>query len=238
MKKPPTPIDSADHKRSSPYTARANEFRKRRRWKSYMMKPPEAIMRIACDDCVPSETRVLVAVELFAWGNLSDWAIDRTPKSSLEGLGSGPDDPSSARPMTQVRLGELIGMAPSTVNDAVKILKATGYLRTHKFMFPEDSVKSLESSKDLFKNPVHPDIHSPLFRRLKQLVIERDEDGKTIAELEKECKEYDAKKSAALQKLRPYNRKMWQIWRDVQRGKSPLGITKSLLESIDEDIVA
>lgn len=234
---PATPITSGDARKSA-YATRANEFRKRRRWKSYMMKPPEAIMRIACDVCVPSETRVLTASELFAWANLSDWALDRIPKASVEGLGYGPDDPTRAAPMSQKRLGELIGMKTSTVNDAVKTLKASGYLRSHKYLFPEDSVKPLESSEDSCNDPVHPDLHSPLFRRLKQLVIERDEDAKIIPRLELECKRYDELKAELVQELRPHTRRLWQIWRDVQRGKTPFGITKSLLESVNDDTAA
>lgn len=234
-----TPSQSATPiNRTSPYTTRAKEFRIRRRWKNYMMKPPEAIMRIICDPYVANETRVLMGIEFFAWANLSDWAIDRMPKASLEGLGSGPDDPTRAVPMTQKRLGELIGMPLSTVNDAVKTLKASGYLRNHKYLFPEDSVKPSESEKDSCNDPVHPDSRSPLFRRLKALVIEQNKDFAIIPQLEDQIQKLEAKKSAVLEALAPYNKKLWQIYRDINRGKSPMGITKSLLESTDTDTAA
>lgn len=195
-------------------------------------------MHTACDEYVPSETRVLMAIELFAWGNLSDYALDRMPRATLEGLGTGPDDPTKARPMTQKRLGELIGMKKSTVNDAVKTLKNSGYLKEHVYLFPNDSVKPLGSEKDPGNDPVHPDSTSPLFLRLKELVIERDKDAKIIPQLELECKRYDELKAEVLNQLAPHRRRLWQIWRDVQRGKSPLGITKTLLESAEDDNAA
>lgn len=202
----------------------AKDFRVRRGWRRYVPEPIETLEADMRNEDLPTEWRVLRACIRFSWGHYSDWAVDRFPQVR-------PTDPKPEA-VTQEELGRLIEIPKSTIHDAVQLLRSTGHLRNHKFLFPEDHVKSTESTNVSAVDPDSPDFHSPNFRHFQDLVIAKDEQAKIIPQLELERKRYQDQAAEVSKEIAKRRKHVWKLWQDYRRGKNPLGLDEKTIRSL------
>lgn len=222
---PATPISSGS-KQASPYAQLANKFRKQKGWKSYVMEPKEELGRVMKDDAMPKEVRILAGIKLHSWGNLSDYAVDRMPAVR-------PNDPKPS-PFTQKQMAEIIGIQESSMSQGVQNLRELGYLRNHRFLFPEDSVKPLESSEFLAVTSDCMNSHSP-FLRFEQLAIQRDPDAKIIPSLVLERKKFHDQAAEVSRDISKRRRHILSLWKDtIERGRNPLDLDDKTIASLME----
>ena len=200
------------HHTKSPYAVKANEFRKRRGWKKYMMVPNETLDKEMMDAVWPPEMRVLFAIRRYSWGNLNDFAVD--------GIKLQESDPSP-RPTTQKQLSELLDIPAPTVNKAVSFLKKAGYLDpNHMYLCPLDKVTSLESTDESGTDFRSGNIHLPFLRFKNFLISKGVEAVKIIPPLEEKRKQkHEEAKQLSLQ-IREAEQYAWKMWRAYQRGNN------------------
>ena len=207
----PTEINSGHQK--SPYAAKANEFRKRRGWKKYMMVPNETLEKEMMDPVWPPEMRVLFAIRRLSWGNLNDFAVD--------GIKLKDSDPTP-RPTTQKKLADLLDIKPPTINKAVSFLKKSGYLDSdHRFLFPLDKITTLESLKEDGADFYSRHIFSPYLRFRQFLIDQGIEPVKIIPPLEEKRKQKQEETKQLSIQIREADQFAWKIWKAYQRGQNP-----------------
>lgn len=224
---PATPITSG--KSQSPWVQMANKFRKSKGWTRYMMEPVEQLEFEMQDSSLDEHWRVWAAAKRFAWANLSDFCVDRLPSVR----------PTDAKPkaLKQKDLAEILSIPEDKLSKILKGLREIGYLKDHKYIFPNDNVKHLESTGDLAKSCRASKNHSPFIRFKEALATKADEDAKTLTELELERKRLWEEASDLTPEIDTVNKKLWRRYRDyqklIQAGDNPLGIDVSLFESTD-----
>jgi hypothetical protein len=113
------PIDSTRIKWK--YDDKAKEFHRRHNHARYAIDFIAALQAEMVDSALSKEHRVLAGIKRFAWGNLSDFAVDCMPRV-------GPDDPEPRR-MNQAALARRLGMSTATVSEACSVLRARRYIR-------------------------------------------------------------------------------------------------------------
>ncbi len=87
--------------------------------------------RAMCDPVLPPVARAICAGFRFAWGHLSDHAVDNWPKVDAE-------DPEP-RTLTQRAVAEKIGMPESTLSEAASLLRRENYWHpTGETVYPDD----------------------------------------------------------------------------------------------------
>jgi hypothetical protein len=196
------------------YSQRANEFRKRRGWKRYMMVPNETLEREMLDPVLPNEIRILYAIRRYSWGNLSDYAVADVWLK----------DEERPRPLTQKQIGEKIGIANSTANDSVSLLKKAGYLKTdHPYLYPLDKCGSLESDTSPRYDPSEPDSDS-LFLRFRSFLAKKGvEQAIIVDQLAEKRKQYQEQAAKISAEMKEHEKWLWTQYRSYKRGKNPFG---------------
>lgn len=106
------------------------------------------------DSTLTAHQRFMAGMKRFAWGNLSDVAVDCMPKVDR-------DDPEP-RPLTQAKFGELTGLSPGAVSEAATFYRTEGYLRAdHPNLYLEHqlaispSQRSSSESINIFRSSIH-----------------------------------------------------------------------------------
>jgi hypothetical protein len=196
------------------YSQRANEFRKRRGWKRYMMVPNETLEKEMLDPVLPNEIRVLYAIRRYSWGNLADFAV----------LDVWLKEENKPRPLTQKQLGENIGLSSSTVNDSVQKLKQVGYLKTdHPYLYPIDKLDPLDTDSYKERDPSEPERFSPFLRFRSFLAKKGVEHAIILDQLSEKRKQHQAEALKLSVEIKAHEKWLWTAYRSYQRGKNPFG---------------
>jgi hypothetical protein len=161
------------------------------------------------DETLEPEWRAWSGIRRFSWGNLSDWAVDGMPAQD-------PKDPKP-RPMTQEKLGSILGLSPATMSRACSFLRDGGYLKKdHLYLCPQDSVplESTETQQCDFNSRQLPFAFSSY---KKDLLLRETETAKRLAEFEA------ARKSAAdeIRKVNYDILKRYRAWLWEQQKSNP-----------------
>jgi hypothetical protein len=113
------------------YQDKATEFHIGHRYARYAIDFLATLEAEMYDPELSKEHRVLAGIKRFAWGHLSDVAVNCMPKL-------GPEDPEP-RPLTQADFARRIKMSPASVSEACTFLRDRGHLRCGvKELYPED----------------------------------------------------------------------------------------------------
>ena len=200
------------------YSQRANEFRKRRGWKRYMMTPNETLEKEMLDPVLPAEIRVLYAIRRYAWGNLSDYAVAEVWLKAE----------SRPFPLTQKAIGEKIAMAGSSINDAIQLLKKAGYLKSdHPFLYPLDKVfnstDDVESDTCDTRNSSVPNIDSPFIRFRSFLAVKGVQQAIIVDQLAEKRKQFQEEAAKLSAEIKENEKWLWTQYRSYRRGKNPFG---------------
>lgn len=173
----------------------------------------EALMM---DRHLPKEIRILMAVQRYAWGNLSDYAVDAMPQKK-------PTDPKPES-LSQQRLGDILGLKAASMSEGVVFLKERGHLRKdHPFLFPEDSVNLLESPEILESSSNCTNSSSPYFR-FEQSYFDRNPEARTtITNLDAERKKFQEEAKARTKAINSVKRVILAAWQEEQRKTKDLG---------------
>lgn len=209
----PTSKQSTDRQRWD-HTHTAKEFHKRHGYKKYTMMFNQTIEAEMVNKALPKEWRVLLASRRYAWGNLSDYAVDAMPPRK-----DVPTDPQP-RPLTQERLGQMLGLSKSQMSKVSVFLKAEGYWRKdHPYIFPEEEVSLLESEGKFGVGSYSSDSCSPYLRFEQFVLTAKPEIGRIIADLDKERKQHQEEARAATKVINDYKRQILGLYRDIEREK-------------------
>lgn len=203
------------------YKEEAKKYHKSHGYEPYTMIWNQTVEAEMLHKGLPKEMRVLAAVRRYAWGNLSDWAVDAMPAKTAT-------DPKP-RPLTQERLGEILAIPKSQMSDACIFLKDQGYLRkNHLYLYPEEKLSPLDSTKDLGVGSNSNDSRSP-YLRFEQFLLERKPQiANTLSELDKERKRLQEQARAATKQITQIKRAILCLWRDVEREQKEKGEVEDL----------
>lgn len=159
----------------------AADFHRRHGKKLFTMTWNSTIEAEMQDKGLAKETRLLAAIRRYSWGNLSDYAVDGLPPKRAT-------DPKP-KPLTQIQLGEMLGLRPASVSEGISYLKERGYLRQdHQFLYPEDDVNLLESEKNRQSNSNCTNSTSPYLRFEQEFFENQPPLKKRLTDLDQERK--------------------------------------------------
>jgi len=207
------------------YKEVAKKYHEKHEYKPYTMIWNSALEAEMFDGSLSKEVRVLAAIRRYSWGNLSDWAVDAMPK--IEDLDQRP------QPMTQQKIGEVLGLVPSLMSHACIFLRDQGYLKKdHIYLYPEVNLTPLDSTKQSWSQIRTPDnIHSP-YVRFRQAVLSKNEViGKTVSEIEHNRNLFQGMAREATIKLRKIDRCILGFFRDFEREEKENSTESHTLES-------
>jgi hypothetical protein len=210
MKSDDTPNTNGRDYRREKLREISKEFRARHGYKPFTAMPNETLESEMMDSSLPKEARTLTGIRRFSWGNLSDWAVDAPPK-----VIQGDKDP---QPITQEQLAKILGISKSSTNEACLFLKEQGYLKIdHPYLFPEEKLMSLESTKHNRVDPNSPDSHSPFLRFRETYLSEHPETLSTISQLDIQRNKFYEEARNLSKEIRKIDRIVLGAWRDYQR---------------------
>ena len=170
------------------------------------------------DESLDIDHRVLIALRRYAWGNLSDFAVDALPAQRA--------NDSVPRPITQEWLARKLNVSESTISKSVAFWKERGYLREkHPFLFPEDSVNSLDSPEDLESDSDSSKYRS-LYLRLESAYLSKDlELAQSITQLANDRKDLQDRAKKDTDQIRKLKAVILAYFRDYKRtGADPKGL--------------
>jgi len=198
------------------YTKDAQEFHKKHGRKSYTMTWNVTVEAEMMDKSLPKEARVLAAIRRYSWGNLSDFAVDAMPQKK-------PLDPKPES-LSQQRLGDILGLRPASMSEAVTFLKERGYLRKdHPFLFPEDSVSLLDASESLPLDSNSTKSDSPYLRYEREYLEKNPEARTNLTKLDKKRKRFQDAAKAATSRINKIKRVILFEWKENERKTKDLG---------------
>jgi len=175
----------------------AREYHSKKNYAGYTMVWHKTIEADIKDPSIPLQVRLLIAIRHYAWGNFSDWAVDRTPTKEA------PDPGTPAKPLKQEKLAEILSTSESQVSKACSYWKQKGQLRKdHQFLFPEDSINPLDSSNDSGVSFYSGKLSSLYLRFEKTYLSENKDLRESITVIEADRKEIKQKLKGKSQELK------------------------------------
>lgn len=188
----------------------AREYHARKNYAPYTMVWNQTLKADMMDKALAKETRVLVCIRHYAWGNFSDWAVEGPPSTEAGAL--------KPRPMTQERIAEILGIPVSLVSKACRFLKEQGFLKAdHLFLYPEDSINPSESTEVLESDSNSGNSHSPYLRFEASYLAAKKELAESIAKVEAERNSFQDNARDKTKQLRQLKREILSAWRDSER---------------------
>jgi hypothetical protein len=141
-------------RRAWKYQEKVDEFSRSHRDGRYAPDYFTMLEREMRDPKLLAEQRFIAGMKRFAWGNLSDVAVDCMPAL-------GPDDPKP-RPLTQAEFARRTGMSEGAVSECATFYRSAGYLRAdHPHLYLEDqgpiSASETNASESVNFTAVRPD---------------------------------------------------------------------------------
>lgn len=192
------------------HTKEAQAFHRKHGHKAYTMTWNDTVEAEMMDEALPKEARVLAAIRRYSWGMLSDFAVDAMPQKK-------PTDPKPET-LSQLRLGKILGLNKSSMNEACIYLKDRGYLRKdHPFLFPEDHVSLLDSTEGLGVDPNSTESRSPYLRFEKVYLGEHPEARTTITNLRDERKKFQVEAKLRTDAINELKRVILNAFKEEQR---------------------